>query len=231
MAFDTASVSGHSGGTGRQIGEITAATASGGSGGGSSLFSFLGGGSGGFLDDAMGWFNDNPDSVSAIGKGISGFIGGEQTRQVSQAKRDSYLHAASIKEATAALIREAQQDEVEISQSERNAKRRRDMLTINKMAPQMAKNGVLLGGGSARDVMLASMINSISDQGDMKVNEKRRIFGLEVEEFNVLSQADIYRTAANEINPDADALITSLGATTTSIFDIMSRQNRRVSSA
>ena len=105
------------------------------------------------------------------------------------------------------------------------------MLTINKMAPQMAKNGVLLGGGSARDVMLASMINSISDQGDMKVNEKRRIFGLEVEEFNVLSQADIYRTAANEINPGTDALITSLGATTTSIFDIMSRQNRRVSSA
>lgn len=231
MAFDTATVSGHSGGTGRQLGEITATTSSGGGGGGSSLFSFLGGGSGGFLDDALGFFKKNPKAVSAIFSGVGDFIEGEQARETSTARRDAYLHSAATLEATAALIQSSISDEVFISNKERQAKLRKDWREIRRLVPATANRGVLIGGGSARDIVLAGMINSVSDQGDMRVNEKRRILGLEVEEFNVLSQADIFRSAANEVNPDADALITAIGATSKSIFDILARQNRRVTTA
>jgi len=227
MAFDTATVSGHSGGTGRQLGQITATTSSGGAGGGSSLFSFLGSG----IESALGYLDKNPKIQSAIFSGVSSFIEGEKTRETSTARRDAYLHSAATLEATAALIQSAISDEVFISNKERQAKLRKDWREIRRLVPAAAKRGVLIGGGSARDVVLAGMINSVSDQGDMRVNEKRRILGLEVEEFNVLSQADIFRSAANEVNPDADALITAMGATSKSIFDILARQNRRVTTA
>lgn len=134
----------------------------------------------------------------------------------SSALRDAQLHKAHINRINAQIVELQKKDERLVSKKERDALRRKITALQQKIAPTTAANNILIGGGSPLDTLISSDIYKTADMGQAKVNEEKRIFGLDVKKYNFEAQADVLESSASRISPLFDATSTLMTSASSS---------------
>lgn len=160
------------------------------------LFGQLGGGFRGDLSSFKTQFG--------IASAVKGLVGAFAGLKAASAQKDSLLYQAQVQQRNADIIEMQKKDERATSKRERDAIRRKITAIQKGIAPEAAGRNLLLGGGAPLEILMSSEVIKRADIGQAKVNEEKRIFGLNIKKYNAQTQGAILSRTASNITPRSD---------------------------
>jgi len=164
----------------------------------------------------------------ALTSAVSGITNAFASFKQASAQKESLLFQAQVQRRNAEIIELQKTDERITSKKERDAIRRKIKSIQQGIAPSVAANNILLGGGSPLDILTSSEVIRTADLGTAKVNEAKRIFGLDIKKFNANAQASVLEGSASNISPLRNATTSLLSGGANSFLKFKTFQNSSI---